>query len=242
MTFKPLIKIFRESFYNLFKNPIIILPSLMLYIIFIIISDLSVKINYKLQTSLSLGIWVISFSIISLLISSFFLSGLIGMSFQAIKRRTKFRDLFYYSSKFFFPNLILVFLIIVVYNIIRYVAHNLALLILKPFNVPLHIAQGVFFLLYFAGLVGIIIFLTFSNFYLIIKDMTISNAIKNSVSLVKKKYIYVLSIIIIFFIINELLNLTNIRILYELVNAIFIVPYLSLILTKFLLTFDKIER
>ncbi len=235
----PLIKIFKESFYSLFKNPLLIFPSLFLYIIFIIISDISVKINYRLQTTPMLIAWVVSFSVISLVITSFFLSGLIGMSFQATKRKIKLRDMWFYSTRFFFPNFILIFLIIALYNLIRYIAHNVALLVLKPFNVPLNIAQGAFFILYFAGLVGILIFLTFSNFYLIIKDLNITNAIKKSVSLVKKNYTYVLPIIVIFFVADAVLNLINIRLLYELVNAIFIVPYLSLILTKFLLMFDE---
>ena len=71
------------------------------------------------------------------------------------------------------------------------------------------------------------------------KDLNISNAIKKSVSLVKKNYTYVLPIIVIFFVVDAVLNLINIKLLYELVNAIFIVPYLSLILTKFLLMFDE---
>lgn len=233
------IKIFKESFHNLFRNPLLIFPSLFLYIIFIIISDISVKINYRLQTTPLLIAWVIFFSVVSLVITSFFLSGLIGMSFQATKRKVKLRDMWFYSTRFFFPNFILIFIIIALYNLIRYLAHNIALLVLKPFNVPLNIAQGVFFILYFTGLVGIIIFLTFSNFYLIIKDLNITEAIKKSVSLVKKRYTYVLSIIIIFFVVDSLLNLANIKLLYELVSAIFIVPYLSLVLTKFLLMFDE---
>ncbi|MEK6844540.1 MAG: hypothetical protein AABX83_03910 [Nanoarchaeota archaeon] len=235
----PLIRIFKESFYRLFKNPLLIFPSLFLYISLIFLSNLSVRINYKLQTTPLLTGWVVLFSIASLLITSFFLSGLIGASFQAMKGKIRLKDMLKYSKKFCLPNLAITFIIIALYNIIRYLAHNIPLLILKPFNIPLSIAQGVFFILYFAGLVGIIIFLTFSNFYLIIKDVTILEAIKKSISLVKENYLNVLSIMIIFFVINELLNLANTKLLYELVNAIFVVPYLSLILTKFLLDFDE---
>ena len=216
------------------------MPSLLLFAFFVIFSEISVEVNRKLNSDASLTAWLIFFSLISLLALGAFLSGLIGMCFEAVnKRKTKIGDFLRYSKKFWLSNFIIIIVILVFYNIIWFIAHNAAMLIGKSLNLPLGIAKGVFFVLYFAGLAGAIIFLTFSSFYLIMGDRGIFKSLRSSALLVKREYIRTLSIIIIFFALNGILELLGNRIIIELINAVLIVPYLALVLTRFVLNSEK---
>ncbi len=237
-----LLDIFKKAFIDFYKNIIVVIPSFILFVFFIIFSWISIEVNYKLSDKTLLILWLVFFSIVSLFFVSFFLSGLIGICSEIVRRKKiKMDDFLKYSAKFCFNNFIMIAIILIVYNIMRYLVHNLALIIGQSLNLSLGIAQGFFFILYFAGLAGIIIFLTFSSFYLITKNKSIWQSIKSSALLVKKRYIYTLSIIIVFFVINGLLELLKNVLIIELINALFIVPYLALVLTRFVLSFDEVK-
>lgn len=231
--------ILKDSIKSFYKNPILMLPSLILLVFFVFFSQLSSNINYALQDLVSLTVWTILFSLISLIVISFFLSGLIGMSFKILEKKIKISDLFKYGWKFWLKNFIIILIIILTYNIIRYLAHDLSFFIGTFLNLDVKIAIFIFFFFYFAGLIGIIIFLTFSSFYLIINNCSIFKSIKKSFIIVKKNYIYTLIILLLFFVINNLLNLIQNKWIIEFANAVIIYPYFSLVLSRFLLEVDK---
>jgi len=237
-----LFEILKKSLYDLYRNPAVILPSLILFVLLTLLSVLSADVNKWLNSNILLTIWLVFFSLLSLLIIAFFFSGLIGMSVEVIRKKSSVFDFFKYSKKFWLKNFIIIVIIILVYNVIRYLAHNFALLIGNALNLSVNLAQGVFFLLYFAGLIGIIIFFTFSSFYLIIENRGILKSIDKSFWLVKKRYIYTLSILILFFLINRILDLSQSDIFIELSNSIIIIPYLSLLLSRFVLNFEKVAK
>ena len=106
-------------------------------------------------------------------------------------------------------------------------------------NLEVESAKWIFLSFYFVGLIGVIIFLTFSSFYLVLKNKTIVGSIKSSARLVEKRYIETLCVILVFFVIYKIFDLIDIRVVTEIINAVFIVPYFSLVLTKFILLFDK---
>ena len=124
------------------------------------------------------------------------------------------------------------------FNAIRLISHYGAFFIGKFFDLPVSGAEILFFLIYFAGLAGVIIFLAFSNFYLVFQDLSFFDSIKKSVLLVKKEYVRTLFVIILFFVINEILNLLNNVIIVELVNSLVLAPYLALVLARFVVQFD----
>ncbi len=239
MSISKLANLFVKSFKDYRKNLVLIVPSALLFILIILLSKLSVKINYKLQDTLSLTIWTIIFSLVMLVIISYFFSGLIGMSFLAIKNRVNMKSFFKYSNKFVLKNFLIILAILLVLNLIRYLAHNVSFFVGKFLELDVNIASGIFFLLYFGSIIGILIFLGFSSAYLITENTKIVVSIKKSIGLVKKNYIEALIILIMLFIINQFFNLYISKILTEVVNALFIVPYLSLILTRFVFEFGK---
>tara|TARA_Y100000310_G_scaffold345075_2_gene461622 strand:- start:1619 stop:2101 length:483 start_codon:yes stop_codon:yes gene_type:complete len=157
------------------------------------------------------------------------------MSKDVINKKSKFSSFFTYGKKFWLKNLVIIILILVIYNVIRLSAHYSALSIGKFLSLGVNSAQLLFFFIFVIGLIAILIFLTFASFYLIIKESSIGESIKSSASLVKSNYPYVLTIIIIFFAISQLLSLLNNQILFDTINAILIIPYFSIILTRFVM-------
>jgi len=219
------------------KNPVIIFPTVALLIFFILFSKLSIKINYSLKSGIALESWLAIFVVISLAVTSYFLSGLIGMSKESIKKRTAVKDFFSYSKKFWLRNLAVMIVILIVYTAISLISQFGALGIGRALELPLSTATVIFYLLYFAGLVGILIFLTFASFYLVVYNLSIKQSLKKSISFVKSNYLDVLTILVVFFILGQLVNFIgeiDIRIV-ELINAVFLVPYFSLVLTRFIL-------
>jgi len=232
--------LFKDSFKDFVKNPNLILPSILLLAFLIIFSKGLVKASSSFQIAPSSILFIISFIVISLLATSFFFSSLIGMSKEAIKGKSKIKDLFSYSKKFWLKNFLIILLIYVLYRLI-----NLALIYGinsagQALNLQLSTAQIIFFILYFASIAGILIFLTFSSFYLVIFNSKIIESMKKSILFVKKNYVFTLSILIIFFALNQLLSMLigNIvqGLLFDVINYVFIMPYLSIILTRFVIT------
>jgi len=234
------VRLFSDSLAYFSQNTILAFPPLILLAVIFLFSKLSTAVNSQLVNTNSFVIilWFIISALIYLALTSFFLSGLIGMSKEAIRKKAKIKDFFFYSKKFWLKNLLVIIIILAVYALINLISIYGVRFIGQSLGLEINIATLIFFLVYFIGLSGILIFLTFSSFYLIINNLKIKESIKNSINLVKKNYTFVLSILIIFFIINQLLEIYLVfwnGLLFELLSAIFIIPYLSLILTRFVL-------
>jgi len=236
-----LINIFKKSFSDFGKNLIITFPTILLFIFLILFSNISVEINNLLNTNILLTIWLVIFSLISLAVIAFFFSGLIGMAYESVRKETKIGDMWSYSRRLWFKNFLIIFAVLIVYNVLRYLAHKIALLVGYSLNLEANAATGVFFVLYVAGLMGVIIFLTFSSFYLVIKNKGVWVSIKESARLVKGEYLGTLSIILVFFVVNGALSLWDQDAIVEVINTLFIIPYMALVLTRFVLNYDKVK-
>jgi len=233
MSLKFLIGLFKKSFETYLKNPYIVVPSIFLWVFIIILSEISEKLNYIFQNTFLLSSWLVIFSILILLIISFFFSGLIGMCFLSINRKSNFRDFLKYSRKFWLKNFIVIITILMGINIIRYTAHNLGIIIGQFLALDVKIATGLFFILYLGGIIGFLIFFSFSSVYLISYDFSILKSIKKSFSLVKSNYIETLIILTLYFVISQILEKNIFRLGVEIINAFFIVPYFAVLLVRF---------
>lgn len=230
-----LINILKNGLKDFYNNSIVVIPALLLLISLFIFSELSARVNYNLNSNLSLTIWLIFFSLSSLLIISFFLSGLIGASLDIVKRKKlNFHKMFSYSKKFWFKNFIIMLIIVVSYNIVSYIAREGASFIGRSFELAVEQAAVIFFFIYFLGLAGGIILLTFSSFYLVLQDKGVLRSIKNSISLVKKQFISTFVIMVSFFALNSLLELTGMKIIIDIIN-LFLVPFFSLIMARIII-------
>ncbi len=227
-----ILKIFKESFQDLYRNPIMVLPTIILLVATIVLSSLSASVNKNLHTTFLLTLWVVLFSLIVLAVMSFLFAGLISMGLNAARKKPIINFLAP-GKNFWFRNFQILLIIVVTYNIINFAAYYISFFVGKTFNLPLSAAQVLFYFLYFAGLVGIIIFLTLSSFCLLIDGKSAIASIKISIRKVKSAYLEVLITLVLFFVVDGLMNkfITQ-RIIIELINSFFIIPYLSVILTR----------
>ncbi len=234
---KNLPQIFKESLSDFIRHPSLLFPPILLFIIISLLSILSVSINHKLSSSLSITLWFIIFTILYLIIISYISATMIGMSRDAASRSISIKKVFPYGNKFWLKNLVIILIFILIYFLILGSLYVFTFLMSSLRNY-IQITENVFkllsFLIYFIWLVAVLIFFTFSNFFLVIYNLKIKESILKSISFVKKEYLSILSINVIFFAIFYLLSFwesTISIILTYLLTAFFI-----LLLTRFLLS------
>ncbi len=226
------------SFKDFYKNPLIILVSLLL----LIINKLYANYIYPKIPDVFSNIQILNkvltiHDVISLLIMSFFFSVIIAMSKSAIKGKSKLSD-FSSGLKYLIQNFSILFLIyIILFRGINYISIYSALFMGGHLTFTLKIAQILFYLIYVFFLLAILIFFTYSSFYLVANNLSLINSIKSSSIFVKNNYILTLSIFIALFIISQIINyISNINlILSQIIYSAIIVPYLSLLLTRLII-------
>lgn len=237
---KSLLLILKSSVNDLCRNVILAILGLIMAVFLFLLSKLSVILNYKLQTTFLLSSWLVLFILVSIGVLSFFFSGLIGICALIISgKKTGFKDFLRNSNKFWLRNFVIILIIGAAGFLIGRAAHYLALYIGKGIGLELKAAQILFFLLYLAGLIGLLIFLTFSSFYLILYNYSMKDSIKKSTKLVKVEYSNTICILLLFFVIYGILHLINYENIRLLIESLLIIPYFALVLTRFVLEFGE---
>ncbi len=247
---KSLIHSLKESGKSFVKNPLIFLPSLIAMLILSILSELSTKFNSIIGNSNSFLVtgWFVLFSAICLLMLSYFFAGLIGLCFASIKGKIKSSDFFSNANKYWLKNFIIIIVMVIFFDILQLVSVYGAYFIGKSLSLSLGSAKLLLFFIYFAGLIGWLIFFTFANFFLIERGFGLMGSIKKSFSFVKLHYIEVLVLSVGFFIILQIttyldsIAVFNLIKLGELLATIIVYPYLALILAFFLYGNTEKER
>ncbi len=238
MNFKDFLILLKESAISFCKNPIVAVPSVVLLVFLTLFSKVSVNINYSLVSSVAITSWLILFVLISLIGISYSFTGLISLSKSAIRKEKISPSNFLKSAnKFFLKNLVIIIFVLAIYNVIRFASHYLALFIGKSLNLQTNLAVIIFFIFFTIGLLGILIFFTFSSFTLVIKNLSIKQSLFSSIKIVRQEYPATLSILLIFFVIGRILTsvLSVSFLVIDIINAIIIIPYFSLVLTNFVL-------
>lgn len=228
--------LFKDAGKDFYKNPIIVFPAIFLWVFIIVFSRLSVGVNYRLSNGIAIAVWLVLFSIVTLIVISFVFSGLIGMCKSVINHRGDLRDFLSNSRRFWFRNFQIMLLVVVVSIVIGKTAHYGALFFGRAFGLPVSAAQVLFVLIYFTGLVGVLMFLSFSSFYLVIYDLKVKESVLKSVGLVGREYLGVLSMSVMFFVLFFLLGRVE-GIVGEVIEYVLVVPFLSVFLTRFVLRF-----
>ena len=244
---KSITYVFKESIKKLAGQPILVLPTIIALIFIILLSNLSIKLNYIIGNG-SVFVntaWLIIFSLISLFIISYFFSGLLSMCYSSLKSNATVKDFFSGTKKYWFKTFVLMLIILICYAIINYLSISGALLIGKYFSLSVEIAKFLLYFIYFALIIGALIFLSFSNFILVSENKGIIESIKRSASFVSDNYSYVIIIGAIFFFIDwvvsklSIYSINNFINLSEVISSLVIYPLLSLILTMFLQIFKE---
>lgn len=222
---------FGESLKHFSRNLSMIIPGLILWGILVGFSKISEKMNYRFTTSISLTLWIVFFSLVTLAVMSLFFSGLIGMS---IKKKSGLIDFLNYGNKFWTRNFFVMVIIVVIGILIDRAAFYGAFFIGKFLNFGTYPAQGLFLLIYLIGVAGFLIFFTFSSFFLVTCDLKVRESLRKSFAFVKKNYPYVVVLSLILFIVYYFANLIPSP-YGEAFEYGILVPYLAILMTKFVM-------
>src|SRR3989344_8123328 len=172
MNLKKFQSLFVESAVDFYKYPIIIIPSLAMLLLMIAFSNISVKVNYSLTNTISITSWLIFFVLISLMIISYFLSGIIALSKSIIERKFKIGIFFKNANKYWIKNLLILLIILIIFNIINAVSYAVAFSIGRLINLSTQSATLVFFILMFVGIAIMLLLLAFSSFSLVLFNLS----------------------------------------------------------------------
>jgi len=234
-----------NSYKNILSNslkafilkPLVIIPSILLFVSSFFLSLLAQKVKTRFDTNTELIIFTIISTIIIFLVLSIFFSLLITISKQTFKGRFEISNAIKNSFKKILKIFVIILITLLIYNIVQQVAYYLATFIGRSLSLDLNPAKFLFFILYFLGLSGILIFFSLSTFTLIIRESSILESIRSSIKIVKQNYLFVLSVFVILFVISEISSLVN-STFNELLSALIITPLISLIFTNLILNND----
>ena len=236
---KNFFNLFGRSLSDLYKNPIMIVLSVLLGLFLFVISKFGSMLAPSFQTTISNVIWTIVAGLVSLVLASYFFAGLIGVA-KKTKEKAKWKDFTSNANRFWFKNFLIILFIVLTSIIIGRIAHYGAFLIGQAFNLSVNIAMLLFVLIYLAGLIGVLIFLTFSSFFLVIDGLTAKEAIKKSTRFVKKNYFGTLLVLIIFSVIYFLVGKIE-GLLGDVIVYVFVLPYFVLVMARFVLSVNLKE-
>ena len=129
----------------------------------------------------------------------------------------------------------MIILIIVALSVlVRMGAHYGSFYLGKALELNIGAAQFLFVLLYFIGLVGILIWFSFSSFFLVYENKGVKGSIKMSFGFVRRNYLDTLVLSVALFVILFFVN----KIQGNLGNAIeyiLLIPYFVLVIGRFVL-------
>ena len=230
-------KILSNSLKAFISKPFVVIPSILLFLFFFFLSILAQKIQTRLNTNTELIIFTVISTLLIFLVMSFFFSLLIIISKQALKGKFEINYAIKNSFKQTFKLFAIILITLLIYNIIQQIVYYLSTFIGHSLSLELNSAKFIYFILYFIGLSGILIFISLSTFILILKDKSILESISESVKIVKENYLLVLSVFVVIFAISEVSLLIH-SILKESLNILIITPLISLIFTNLILDND----
>jgi hypothetical protein len=231
-------QLIKKSVNDVIKNPQVILFSILILTFQIIFGVLFFKIIYSSLGGSNLQGYILLIS--GYIITSLFLSPLLILMIKPFFKQNSAKNL-----KLFINNFIILFIMILVYNIILKVANFISTNIGMALNLSVDAYKLLLFIIIFSGIIFIMQFLSLSSFFLVKNDSSFLKSIKSSIKFVKFNYIYVLSIFIIFFVFLEMSNrLLNINIfiftsISEVVNFVIIYPLLASVLANLIKSKSK---
>ena len=163
MKAKNFFNLFRKSSIDLFKNPVLLLPGIFLWIFFFIVNKAGLKIAPLLTNTITNVAWVILITLVNFIVVSFIFGGSINLSVSAVKKTKK--DFFSSAIKFWIPNFIIFIFLFLVYNILingsLFLYTKFMLYILNDFEIPIMAFKVIAFLISAFWVCAVLLFLIY---------------------------------------------------------------------------------
>lgn len=229
----------KESSKEFLKNPVLIALSFSFFVFLFGFSKVGAKIAPSLQTSLSNYLWV-ALSTLILLIFGGLISTLL-IYFSAKSARKKSISVKTALKKYWLKNFLTLLMFLIFFNLINLVLFlftKFMLLIKSQLSVSLETFRLLTILLSFIMVAGVIIFFSFTAFFIVLNDLSFKNGIKASIKFVRKEYINSLLITVIFFAIISLLHKVS-SVYADIANFALVLPFMFFIITRFILDLSE---
>jgi hypothetical protein len=241
MKFKKKFGILLEGFKIWVKKPSLILSGLILWAILWGISLTGKFLAPNFQTTVVNIAWTVAVAFVSFVVGAYFLAGMIGAA-KENKEKSKWQ-FFSTANKFWLKNFFVILFILLVSMVVWVIAVYGARYVGRAIGLDTAKAVIVFISVYFIGLVGVLIFFTFSSFLLVIKNLNIFRAVGESVKLVRRKYLATLSLSVLFFVLFFVLDWVK-NFVGDILLFGLLLPYFVAVLTRFVETADlkKLEK
>ncbi len=224
----------KSSVNEIIKKPLLLIPGILLLLVMFGISKISAFTTSFLSTSnynnsVTFSSLLIITSGIILLILSYIFTGLIS---QSNKKSFSVKDYIKNSNKFFLKNFIIILVIILAFNLSKWIAFFISYFIGNAFNLRVANASLLFFILYLFGLLFFVSYFTYSSFFLVLKGKSIYESIKSSFTKTKNEYFETITFLLLIFLISSILEYLPNQLIAELISAIFLLPFISVYLSK----------
>ncbi|MBI3334407.1 hypothetical protein HYZ97_02885 [Candidatus Pacearchaeota archaeon] len=212
-----------------FRTPLLFVPALCIIIYTFLLESASKRIVPGFTTAAHLYLWLGITGIISLAVFSYALAGLIGISFAALKRQPAFPAAMH-SLRTHVPRIAGILLIsVLAISLVRVIAHYGTGALGTALSLSVPAAQTLFYLIYSAGLLAFLIFLTFSSFFAVRDSLSLISSIRASTRFVKQHYLETLSLLVVSFILYEGLY-SVLPIAADIIYTLLVTPALILLL------------
>lgn len=232
------LKVFEKGFRDFYRNPSILLPGIGMWLFITVFSLVVKNIRYVPSNNLETQAWLIFFGLVTVVAFAFLFAGFIGMAGRIIGDNKKRGGFFDTSLKYWFRNIIIMFVIMAVSILVGRIAHYGATYIGKGLGLEIGVAQVIFVLIYFAGLIGVLMFLTFASFFLVLEDRSVLGSIRRSFRFVKREYLTTLVLSIVLYIVFKLLTFVP-GLAGEIIEYWIVLPFMALLLTRFVIEYRK---
>lgn len=218
-------KFIKRAFKSYVENPLIIVFFILQYLVALAFSFNSKLTFYSPIIEYS---FLVLFSVVFLVVSSFFLSLFIGSAYLAINNKFSFRRTFKYSKYTFGNVLFLIWLAIwtvaffLLANLFGYITYRISF-----GNIAFFLSTGTFIF----GLLVLVLF-SFNNLFYTLKNKSLFQSVVLSVKTVWKNYLYILGIIVCFIVVDYLTSFIPYLLAKDIIDYVIIYPILTLILVS----------
>ena len=241
MNIKEFFDLLKESVKDFFRQPRIVLPALC-FLIFVFLASFAGKSFASFQSSWGNIIWTSAFFLIFIFVGALFLGVMISVAKEKnSSKENTLKGAFNEGARNWIANFLALFTFSVLYWIVIGILYVLTEIILsfQP-AIVLSILQFklVAFFVLFAFLAGVFIFFSFMNFYISIYSLNLADSVRKSFSLVRKEYLAVLSLSVLFFVLYWLTaKLPNY--FAEVVEYLILLPFFVILMTRFVMRCEK---
>ncbi|RMD67451.1 hypothetical protein D6817_01615 [Candidatus Pacearchaeota archaeon] len=238
MKFYKIASAFKRAKSKLARQPQIFVFGLVLYLSLIIFSQISQRYNYLLASP-SAMLYFVSMGAIYIAILAYNLSGILTLANSKSKGfKQMLKDYFSGASKSFLKMFAALVLITLVSFFVEESAFAIAFVVGKALHFPVRAAQVLFISVYFAGLIGLLLFLTFVPVASVVGSRNFLSSIGQGIKFVKRNYLESFVLVFAFSITFLLVQYLPQRI-GEIVENIILVPIVSVFMVEFFLAGRK---